>query len=135
MTTLTTTPLAPLLDRLFDEADAAAAETEAAVADLSDDATLAERLLKASFAALLKDLPEFTRNLSEKMLTYALGRGLERFDRPAVRDIVSKMDKSEYRFQVLVREISASLPFQNRRGQLADGGAVRTAAANTRDPK
>jgi predicted O-methyltransferase YrrM len=35
--TLTTTPLAPLLDRLFDEADAAAAETEAAVADLSDD--------------------------------------------------------------------------------------------------
>jgi len=38
MTTLTTTPLAPLLDRLFDEADAASAETEAAVADLSDDA-------------------------------------------------------------------------------------------------
>jgi predicted O-methyltransferase YrrM len=37
MTTLTTTPLAPLLDRLFDEADAAAAETEAAVADLSVD--------------------------------------------------------------------------------------------------
>ena len=37
MTTLTTTPLAPLLNRLFDEADAAAAETEAAVADLSDD--------------------------------------------------------------------------------------------------
>ena len=38
MTTLTTTPLAPLLDRLFDEADAASVETEAAVADLSDDA-------------------------------------------------------------------------------------------------
>jgi predicted O-methyltransferase YrrM len=36
MTTLTTTPLAPLLDRLFDEADAASAETEAAVADLPD---------------------------------------------------------------------------------------------------
>src|SRR3954464_10705179 len=38
MTTLTTSPLAPLLDRLFDEADAALAETEAAVADLSDEA-------------------------------------------------------------------------------------------------
>src|SRR5262245_523948 len=38
MTTLTTTPLAPLLDRLFDEADAASVETEAAVADLSDEA-------------------------------------------------------------------------------------------------
>ena len=38
MNTLTTSPLAPLLDRLFDEADAASAETEAAVADLSDEA-------------------------------------------------------------------------------------------------
>jgi hypothetical protein len=38
MTTVTTTPLAPLLDRLFDEADAASAEIEAAVADLSDEA-------------------------------------------------------------------------------------------------
>src|SRR5437899_2693311 len=38
MTTLTTSPLAPLLDRLFDEADAASAETEAAVRDLSDEA-------------------------------------------------------------------------------------------------
>src|SRR3954469_7483405 len=38
MNTLTTSPLAPLLDRLFDEADAALAETEAAVADLSDEA-------------------------------------------------------------------------------------------------
>src|SRR5947199_5506709 len=38
MTTLTTSPLAPLLDRPFDEADAASAETEAAVADLSDEA-------------------------------------------------------------------------------------------------
>jgi len=38
MTTLTTTPLAPLLNSLFEEADAASAETEAAVADLSDEA-------------------------------------------------------------------------------------------------
>ena len=38
MTTLTTSPLAPLLNRLFDEADAASAEIEAAVADLSDEA-------------------------------------------------------------------------------------------------
>jgi len=45
MTTLTTTPLALLLDRLFDEADAALAETEAAVADLSDDARV--RLMRS----------------------------------------------------------------------------------------
>jgi predicted O-methyltransferase YrrM len=37
MTTLTTAPLAPLLDRLFEEADSASAETDSAVADLSDE--------------------------------------------------------------------------------------------------
>jgi hypothetical protein len=65
---------------------------------------------------LLADLPEFTRALTEKMLIYATGRGLEPGDRPVVRDIVSKMEKAEYRFQTLVREIVHSLPFQARRG-------------------
>jgi hypothetical protein len=64
-----------------------------------------------------RDLPEFTRNLTEKMLIYALGRGLERYDRLLVRDIVSKMEASEYRFQTLIREIVQSFPFQERRGQ------------------
>jgi predicted O-methyltransferase YrrM len=45
MTTLTTAPLAPLLDRLFDEADAASADIEAAVADLSEEARA--RLLRS----------------------------------------------------------------------------------------
>ncbi|MBS1827006.1 MAG: DUF1592 domain-containing protein [Acidobacteria bacterium] len=67
---------------------------------------------------LMKDLPDFTRNLTEKMLTYALGRGLESYDRLVVRDIVSKMEQSGYRFQTLVHEIVHSLPFQARRGQL-----------------
>src|SRR5947208_3987026 len=60
MTTLTTSPLAPLLDRLFDEADAASAETEAAVADLSDEARA--RLIRSKtdyldFYGSLKDMP------------------------------------------------------------------------------
>src|SRR5687767_13715524 len=54
---------------------------------------------------LQRDLPEFTRNLTEKMLTYARGRGLERYDRVVVRDIVTKIEKSEYRFQTMIREI------------------------------
>ena len=68
---------------------------------------------------LTKELPEFTRNLTEKMLTYALGRGLEGYDKLLVRETVAKMEKSDYKFQTLVREIANSLPFQARRGQLS----------------
>jgi hypothetical protein len=66
---------------------------------------------------LEKDLPEFTRNLTEKMLTYALGRGMESYDRLIIREIVDRMQQSGYRAQTLVREIVHSLPFQARRGQ------------------
>ena len=68
-------------------------------------------------ALLLKDLPAFNRNLTEKMLTYALGRGLESYDRPVVRDIVRKVEASGGQMQAVVREIVQSLPFQARRGQ------------------
>ena len=60
MTTLTMTPLAPLLDRLFDEADAASAETEAAVAALSDEARARLMRSKTDYRDLygrLKDAP------------------------------------------------------------------------------
>jgi hypothetical protein len=73
---------------------------------------------------LQADLPEFTRNLAEKMMIYALGRGLESYDRLVIRDIVSKMEKSEYRFQIMIREIVNSLPFQARRGQAKNATEV-----------
>jgi predicted O-methyltransferase YrrM len=60
MTTLTTTPLAPLLDRLFAEAEKASAETEAAIADLSDDEQARLMQSKTDYPDLygrLKDLP------------------------------------------------------------------------------
>ncbi len=73
----------------------------------------------AELRALLKDdLPEFARTLTEKMLTYALGRGLERYDRRTVNEIQRKLAASEYRFRTLVDEIVASLPFQSRRGEV-----------------
>ena len=68
-------------------------------------------------ALLRQDLPEFTRNLAGKMMIYALGRGTESYDQLLIRDIVDKMEKADYRFQTLVREIVHSLPFQARRGQ------------------
>ena len=56
----------------------------------------------------------FVRCLSEKMLTYALGRGLERYDRRAVDKIVVAVAKEDYRFAALISEIIKSDPFQMR---------------------
>ena len=56
----------------------------------------------------------FLRNLANKTLTYALGRGLEYYDRQAVEQIVSALPKNNYRFFTLVLEIVKSEPFQMR---------------------
>ncbi len=59
----------------------------------------------------------FTEALTEKLLIYALGRGIERSDRPAVKTIVTNVAAHQYRFSNLVLEIVKSLPFQKRRGE------------------
>lgn len=79
---------------------------------------------------LQADRAAYVRGFSEKLLTYALGRGLERYDRPAVNRIVAGMEKNDYRFSQLVMEIVNSLPFQQRRAaegtrQLANVGGRR----------
>lgn len=58
----------------------------------------------------------FVRSLSERMLTYALGRGLERYDRRAVDEIVIQVKKNDYRFSALVTAIVTSEPFRKKRG-------------------
>jgi hypothetical protein len=57
----------------------------------------------------------FVATLTEKMLTYALGRGLEYYDMPAVRVIVRDAARDDYRFTSLIRAIVESAPFQMRR--------------------
>lgn len=59
---------------------------------------------------------DFTRCLVEKMLTYAVGRGVEYYDRPVVERIVSEMPESDYRFSALVTKIVKSEAFLQRRG-------------------
>jgi hypothetical protein len=56
----------------------------------------------------------FVRCLTEKMLTYALGRGLEPYDRHAVDKIVDAVAREDYRFAALIAEIVKSDPFQMR---------------------
>ncbi len=60
----------------------------------------------------------FTRCLSEKMLTYALGRGLELYDRCAVDHLSKGLAHSDYRFSSLILGIVKSAPFQMRRGEV-----------------
>lgn len=68
---------------------------------------------------LAGDRDAFRRALSEKMLTYALGRGLEYYDRCAVDQIVARLQRDGDRFSSLILAVVASDPFQKRRG---DGG-------------
>ena len=57
----------------------------------------------------------FVTTLTEKLLTYGLGRGVEHGDAPVVRSIVRTAAAEDYRFQTLLMGIVESLPFQMRR--------------------
>ncbi|HWE03509.1 MAG TPA: DUF1592 domain-containing protein [Tepidisphaeraceae bacterium] len=68
-----------------------------------------------SMLAMKKDL--FSRCLSKKLLTYALGRGVEYYDQRAVEKIVSALERNDYKFSTLVIEIAKSDPFRLCRGK------------------
>jgi hypothetical protein len=67
--------------------------------------------------ALLSRPELFAGTLTEKLLTYALGRGVEPYDAPAVREIVRKAQAENFRFSSLVLGIANSTPFQMRRSR------------------
>jgi hypothetical protein len=56
----------------------------------------------------------FSQNFTEKLLTYALGRGLERSDRATVGQISSSLARNNYKFSALVTSIVNSQAFQMR---------------------
>lgn len=79
---------------------------------------------------LLDQEPEFARCVTEKLMIYALGRGLQTFDRPTVKTINERLKAKDYPFQDLIYEVIHSLPFQSRRGELMtkrDAGLKETA--------
>ena len=67
--------------------------------------------------ALLKRPELFATTFTEKLLTYGLGRGMEYYDAPAVRKIVSDAGKQDFRFSAFILGIVNSAPFQMRRSQ------------------
>ena len=68
--------------------------------------------------ALLRRPELFVATLTENLLTFALGRGVEYYDAPAVRKIVSDAEKDGYRFSSLILGIVKSVPFQMRRAEM-----------------
>jgi hypothetical protein len=64
---------------------------------------------------LLGRRDRFASTVAQKLLTYALGRGLEYYDAPAVRRIVSEAAPADYRWSAMVLGIVRSTPFQMSR--------------------
>lgn len=57
------------------------------------------------------------RNVAEKLMVYALGRGLEYYDERTIKQVVAEMGKNDYKFSTLVSSIVQSDPFRLRRGK------------------
>ena len=74
---------------------------------------------------------QFVRNVTEKLLTYALGRGVEYYDMPVVRSIAAQAEKDDYRFASLIVGVVQSEPFRSSRKSAGEGvvAATTTAAA------
>jgi hypothetical protein len=71
--------------------------------------------------AILSRPNVFVGTMTEKLMTYALGRGLDYNDMPAVRAIVRNAAGNDYRFSTLILGVVKSTPFQMRRAQPREG--------------
>jgi hypothetical protein len=71
--------------------------------------------------ALTKKPEMFVRTVTEKLMTYALGRGMEYTDMPIIRTIARDGSRDNYRFSSLVIGIVKSAPFQMKRAPRAEG--------------
>jgi hypothetical protein len=78
--------------------------------------------------ALLGHPGQFTETLTEKLLTYALGRGLEYYDMPVVRSIARDAARNNYRFSAIVMGIVKSVPFEMKKSQEGEASPVTAAA-------
>lgn len=67
--------------------------------------------------AILARPEVFVGALTEKLLVYGLGRGVEYYDAPAVRRIIREAGEDDYRFSALIAGIARSAPFQMRRAR------------------
>jgi hypothetical protein len=75
---------------------------------------------------------DFVRCLTEKMLTYALGRGMQDYDRATLKEIGLNTEKNNYRFSALISGIVKSDAFQKRRSKRVDEDVVKPKIEDTK---
>jgi len=76
-------------------------------------------------AALVSALPQFAHCVVEKLMIYALGRGIASTDRREIDGIAGRLAAQGYPFQTAIYEIARSAPFQMRRGELVQTQNVK----------
>jgi len=75
---------------------------------------------------LLSHPEQFANTVTDRLLTYALGRGVEYYDQPAIRKITREAASSNYKWSSLILGIVNSVPFQMRMSKPQGPGAVKT---------
>lgn len=107
----------------FENFDAVGGWREKDGADVIDPSGVLVTGEKFSGAAELRALllekrrPEFLRCVAERTLVYALGRGVEYYDKPALDSITRRLEKGGFKFSELILGVVESTPFQKRRGE------------------
>jgi hypothetical protein len=76
--------------------------------------------------ALLARKYEFIRTVTEKLMTYALDRGIDYADAPTVRQLGRELEQNDYRWSSLVSGIVHTVPFQMRRAPVPEGASSAT---------
>ena len=79
--------------------------------------------------ALLKYKLQIVRNMTEKLMVYATGRGMEYYDMPVIRSIVRNAAENDYRFSTIVMGVVTSAPFRMRASESLAEGTVTSADA------
>jgi hypothetical protein len=79
--------------------------------------------------ALTRKPEMFVRTVTEKLMTYGLGRGMEYTDMPTIRQIARDAGKQDYRFSAIVLGIVRSAPFQMKRAAKSDGTLAAAATS------
>ena len=83
---------------------------------------------------LLAHPDQFAGTVTERLLTYALGRGMEYYDMPAIRKIAKKAAECDYRWSSIILGIVESTPFQMRETRPQDSGTAKTMMSQNRVP-
>jgi len=74
---------------------------------------------------ILANKDQFVQTVTNRLLTYAVGRGLDYYDMPTIRKIVKQTAPSNYNFSTLVVNVVKSMPFQMRKAPKPEQTSVK----------